>query len=138
MAGSTIAKRPTVPVGVGSACFGPGNSGVEGAPGDVGEASAPGTVEYGSLGLIGPGLRPSSVAIYRRDVADFLRWWRRPPGDATAADVTRYLAERATSPASADRRLAILGYFYRAGVAARRWPVDPTAGIARARRGSWR
>ena len=76
--------------------------------------------------------------MYRRDVADFLHWWGRPPEDATRADITRYLAERATSPASADRRLAILAYFYRAGVAAGSWTGDPTVGIARARRGAWR
>ena len=115
--------------------FRPGNSHV---PGGTVWGPPPGIDEHLTLRLIGPGLRPASAAIYRRDVADFLRWWDRRPEAATPADVVRYLAERATSPASADRRLAILAYFYRSGIAAHFWTGDPTVGIARARRGAWR
>ena len=115
--------------------FGPGNSHVPDGPV---WGPPPNIDEHPTIGLIGPGLRPASAAIYRRDVADFLRWWDRRPEAATPADVVRYLAVRATSPASADRRLAILAYFYRAGIAAHSWTGDPTAGIARARRGAWR
>jgi site-specific recombinase XerD len=103
-----------------------------------GREPAPDADARDSVDLIGPGLRPSSLAVYRRDVADFLAWWGRPPQEATPADLARYLAERATSPASSDRRLAILAYFYRAGIEARRWPGDPTAKLPRARRGRWR
>jgi hypothetical protein len=126
------------PVAQGMACFGPETGPVGARPGGAGGVPSPGLDEHGTLGLIGIGLRPSSAAIYRRDVADFLHWWGRPPQDAGPADITGYLVERATSPASADRRLAALAHLYRAGVAARRWTSDPTVGIARARRGNWR
>lgn len=90
------------------------------------------------MALIGPGLHPASARIYRRDIADFLAWFGRPPEDATSGDVVRYLAERAVSPSSSDRRLAALGFYYRAGVSAGAWTTDPTAGLPRARRGAWR
>ncbi len=107
-------SRATTPAG----CFGSGNS---------------------LLDLVGPGLRPTSAAVYRRDVVDFLRWWGRDPADAEAADIARYLAERAADkPAGADRRLAALAHFYQAGIWAGRWSVNPTAGLPRARRGDWR
>ena len=133
-----IASRAEVPLPSRRACFGARNSAVGHLPGNGGGIPSPGTAEHPTLGLVGPGLRASSVAIYRRDVSDFLRWLDRPPEDATPADIARYLALRATSPASADRRLAILAHFYRAGIAAGAWTADPTVDIARARRGSWR
>jgi site-specific recombinase XerD len=107
-------KRP----GTHAACFEPGNRLLE---------------------LVGPGLKPTTAAVYRRDVADFVRWWRRPLAEADAADVALYLRDRsAGNPASADRRLAALAHFYRAGIAAGCWRVNPTVGLARARRGAWR
>ncbi|MHB8399626.1 MAG: hypothetical protein ACYDCI_11955 [Candidatus Limnocylindrales bacterium] len=133
-----IASRALVPRPSHPACFGARNSGARLVPGNGGGIPSPGTAEHPTLGLIGPGLRPASVAIYRRDVSDFLAWWDRPPEDATPADIARYLALRATSPASADRRRANLAHFYRAGIAAGAWSGDPTVGIARARRGAWR
>lgn len=134
----SVPSRTPLPPTPGAACFDPGNRHLAGGPGGDGGRSSSGRIDHLTLGLVGPGLRSSSVAVYRRDVADFLRWWGRPPKEATRADIARYLAEQATSPASADRRLAILAYFYRAGIAARLWTSDPTVGIARARRGSWR
>ncbi len=107
-------------------------------PGNGGGKPSPGADEHPTLALIGPGLRPTSAAIYRRDVADFLRWWERPPEEATSADVVGYLAGRAASPASSDRRLAALAHFYRAGVDTAGWTINPTAGLVRARRGQWR
>ena len=133
-----VGSRAPLPPITGAARFEAGNSRGDRAPGDGGGIPRPGTAEHLILRLIGPGLRPASAAIYRRDVADFLRWWDRRPESATPVDVVRYLAVRATSPASADRRLAILAYFYRAGIAAHSWTGDPTVGIARARRGAWR
>lgn len=105
--------RATVP----AACFGAGNS---------------------LLHLVGVGLRPTSAAVYRRDVADFLRWWDGCPADAMPADVRRYLAERTATASAVDRRLAALAHFYQAGIWAGCWSVNPTVGIARARRGAWR
>ncbi len=107
-------------------------------PGNGGGNPPPGAGEHPTLALIGRGLRPTSAAIYRRDVADFLRWLGRPPEEATSADIAGYLAGRAVSPSSSDRRLAALAHFYRAGIDAADWTIDPTAGTARARRGGWR
>lgn len=118
--------------------FRPGNRHVDRAPGGEGGTSSPGIDEHPTMGLIGPGLRPASAAIYRRDVADFLRWWGPRPEEATSADIIRYLAERATSPASADRRLAALAHFYQAMIYTGAGVSDPTVGIPRARRGAWR
>ena len=90
------------------------------------------------LRLVGVGLRPTSAAVYRRDVADFLGWWGRDPAEAESVDVVRYLAERAATASAADRRLAALAHFYREGVSAGYWSANPTVGLARARRGHWR
>ena len=112
-----MSEHTLAPVAGQPGCFGPTNS---------------------LLGLVGVGLRASSAQVYRRDVADFLVWWGHNPTAATGADVAQYLAERGPTPAAADRRLAALAHFYRAGIIAGRWTVDPTAGLPRARRGDWR
>lgn len=112
-----MAERYQVPGATPSACLDPGAS---------------------LLGLVGDGLRATSAEIYRRDVADFLRWWDRDPAGASPADIGRYLAARAPTPSGADRRLAALAHFYRAGIGAGCWATDPTLDVARARRGPWR
>lgn len=91
------------------------------------------------LGLVGGGLKPTSAVVYRRDVADFLGWWGREPAAATGMDIARYLADRSSgTPAGADRRLAALAHFYRAGIAGGLWTSNPTTELPRARRGAWR
>jgi hypothetical protein len=90
------------------------------------------------LGLVGPGLRPTSAKVYRRDVADFLARWPRPEL-AIRADVVLYLDSRAAgSPAGWDRRAAALRHFFGQGIAAGLWTVNPAAELPRQRRGDWR
>lgn len=133
-----IATRTPGPSAAGRACFGPGNSVLGATAGDDQRASSLRDTDRGYLCLVGQGLRASSAAVYRRDVVDFLLWWGRPPQAAASGDIARYLAERATSPASHDRRLAALADFYQAGIESGDWTSDPTGGLGRARRGSWR
>lgn len=129
-----MGRRPMAPERTSPFCFGPGNS----AAGDSGGRGSPAPGHDATLALVGGGLRASSGAIYRRDVADFLGWWGRSPEEVAAADIAQYLAERAATPAAADRRRAALAHLYRAGIEAGQWAVDPTAGLPRARRGAWR
>ena len=90
------------------------------------------------LGLVGPGLRPTSATVYRRDVADFLARWSKPEL-ASRADVLGYLAFRAAgNPAGWDRRAAALCHFFEQGIAAGLWTVNPAAELPRQRRGDWR
>jgi hypothetical protein len=90
------------------------------------------------LGLVGPGLRPTSATVYRRDVADFLTSWPTPQL-ATRADVVAYLDDRAAgNPAGWDRRAAALRHFFEQGIAAGLWTVSPAGELPRQRRGDWR
>jgi site-specific recombinase XerD len=90
------------------------------------------------LGLVGPGLRPTSAVVYRRDVADFLARWPKPEL-ATRAKVMAYLDSRAAdNPAGWDRRAAALRHFFERGIAAGLWSTNPAAELPRARRGDWR
>lgn len=90
------------------------------------------------LGLVGPGLRPTSATVYRRDVAAFLARWPEP-ASATRADVVAYLNVRAAgNPASWDRRAAVLRHFFERGIAAGLWAGNPAAELPRQRRGDWR
>jgi hypothetical protein len=90
------------------------------------------------LGLVGPGLRPTSAVVYRRDVAAFLVRWPDPEL-ATRADLTAYLDSRAAdNPAGWDRRAAGLRHFFERGIEAGLWTVNPAADLPRQRRGDWR
>ncbi len=90
------------------------------------------------LGLVGPGLRPTSATVYRRDLADFLDRWP-DPSLATRRDLIAYLNSRAAdNPAGWDRRAAALRYFFRRGIEAGRWTANPAAELPRQRRGDWR
>ncbi|TAM73576.1 MAG: hypothetical protein EPN50_03895 [Chloroflexota bacterium] len=109
--GSETMKRPLMPAASALACLAP---------------------QTALLALVGAGLRPSSAAIHQRDVAEFLGWWSRDPAQASSDDIIKYLAERgAARPAAADRRLAALAHFFRAGIEAGRWSTDPTLGLPR-------
>jgi hypothetical protein len=121
-----------------AACFGPGNRPQRGGPGDDGANAPPRAADDPILGLVGLGLRSTSAAVYRRDVAAFLSWWTDNPARATTADVRDFLAATCPTPASWDRRRAALAHFYRAGIRAGRWTVNPTAPLPRARSGDWR
>jgi len=90
------------------------------------------------LGLVGRGLRPTSAAVYRRDIADFLAAWP-DPASVTRADLVAYLDTRAAdNPAGWDRRAAGLRYFFERGIAAGLWAGNPAAELPRQRRGDWR
>jgi hypothetical protein len=90
------------------------------------------------LGLVGPGLRPTSAVVYRRDVAEFLTSWPDPEL-ATRADLIGYLDARAAdNPAGWDRRAAALRHFFERGIAAGLWSTNPAAELPRQRRGEWR
>jgi hypothetical protein len=90
------------------------------------------------LGLVGPGLRPTSADVYRRDVADFLAWCSHP-ADATNRELVAYLVAKASdNPASWDRRAAVLSYFYERGIEAGLWSMNPAWILPRHRRGDWR
>ncbi len=90
------------------------------------------------LGLVGPGLRPTSAVVYRRDLADFLAHWPKPEL-ATRADVVAYLDSRAAgNPAGWDRRAAALRHFFEQGIAAGLWTANPADQLPRRRRGDWR
>ncbi len=86
--------------------------------------------------------RPTPVGLpaFGLDVgpAAFLSWWTNNPARAMTADVRDFLAATCPTPASWDRRRAALGHFYRAGIRAGWWTVNPAAPVARARRGDWR
>jgi hypothetical protein len=90
------------------------------------------------LGLVGPGLRPTSATVYRRDVADFLACW--PDSDLpTRRDLVIYLDTRAAdNPAGWDRRAAALRHFFERGIEAGLWTTNPAADLPRQRRGDWR
>lgn len=90
------------------------------------------------LGLVGPGLRPASAVVYRRDLADFLAAWP-DPASVTRADLVAYLETRAAeNPAGWDRRAAGLRYFFECGIEAGLWTANPAAELPRQRRGNWR
>jgi site-specific recombinase XerD len=103
-------------------------------------AGAAGCFDCGNslLGLVGPGLRPTSATVYRRDVADFLARWPKPEL-TTRADVAAYLDSRAAgNPAGWDRRAAALRHFFEQGIAAGLWTANPAGELPRQRRGDWR
>lgn len=90
------------------------------------------------LGLVGPGLRPTSATVYRRDVADFLACWSNL-SLATRADLIAYLDARAAgNPAGWDRRAAALRHFFERGIEAGLWAGNPAGDLPRQRRGDWR
>jgi hypothetical protein len=90
------------------------------------------------LGLVGPGLRPTSATVYRRDVGDFLARWPNPEL-ASRADVIAHLDARAAdNPAGWDRRAAALRHFFERGIEAGLWTDNPAAELPRQRRGEWR
>jgi hypothetical protein len=90
------------------------------------------------LGLVGPGLSPTSATVYRRDLAHFLAAWPEP-SRAARADVIAYLDGRsAGNPAGWDRRAAVLRYFFERGIDAGLWAANPAADLPRQRRGDWR
>ena len=88
--------------------------------------------------LVGPGLRPTSATVYRRDLGDFLARWPEP-ALVTRRDLIAYLDSRAAdNPAGWDRRAAALRYFFRRGIEAGLWTANPAAELPRQRRGDWR
>jgi site-specific recombinase XerD len=90
------------------------------------------------VGLVGPGLRPASAAVYRRDLANFLATWPSPEL-ATRADVIAYLDSRAAgNPSGWDRRAAVLRYFFERGIEVGLWSDNPATKLPRQRRGDWR
>ncbi len=90
------------------------------------------------LGLVGVGVKLTSAAVYRRDVAAFLAAHPDPGALGPDALVAWLDTAAPDNPAGWDRRAAALRHFYTAGVAAELWHADPAAGLPRRRRGDWR
>ncbi|HQQ70598.1 MAG TPA: site-specific tyrosine recombinase XerD [Alicycliphilus sp.] len=81
------------------------------------------------------GLAPLTLAAYRRDLALYAAWLRRPLADTREADLLAYMAERhaGTRATTANRRLTVFKRYFRWAVREHIVAADPTLRLLAAR-----